>query len=114
MAKAKLEFISDVQDHLSPALLLAFQDVKAKYNAHKDAAKALPSYAAHKSAQAAFEQAVTDAFDCPEGHALVFGYNYGKLSIAVKPVAKAKAKVEKGKLDLSAWIAQRANAGLSN
>ncbi len=110
MAKAKLEFRSDVQDELSPELLNMFQRVKDAYNTHKKEAKALPSYAAHKAIQSNFEEAIADSFEVPEGYGLVFGYNYGKLSIAVKPLAKGKAKADKGRL--SDWINSRANSGM--
>jgi hypothetical protein len=66
-------------------------DTQLAYMTYKDAYKAM------KAMREAFEQSMASAVELPAGKRLVFGYNFGKLSVAVvederKPVAKAGAQ----------------------
>ena len=66
-------------------------DIAASYQAYRDA------YAKAKKAREVFECDMTIAASLPATQRLVFGYNFGKLSIAVvpddKPAAKASSAV---------------------
>jgi hypothetical protein len=71
-------------DTLTPHIGRAYEAYKAAYKAMKDA-------------RAKFEEDMALEADLPVGKRLVFGYNFGKLSVAVveddrKPVAKAGAQ----------------------
>jgi len=65
-------------------------DTQLAYMAYKDAYKAM------KALREGFEQSMASAVELPAGKRLVFGYNFGKLSVAVvdddrKAVTKANA-----------------------
>lgn len=51
------------------------------------------AYKVYKATRERFEQAMQDDFaeHLPAGHELKFGYNFGKLSIAVGPARERKA-----------------------
>jgi len=67
-------------DALPPPIL-------SKYDAYKEAYKAM------KAERLEFETALAKAIDPPKGKRVIFGYNFGKLSVAVvDDDAKAKAK----------------------
>jgi hypothetical protein len=55
------------------------------------------AYAEMKSERKAFEDALAARLSVPQGKRVVFGYNFGKLSIAIvdddKPAAKASSAV---------------------
>lgn len=76
------------------------QDAYADYKA---------SYRAMKAAKEQFETLARASIPTPAGFEVKFGYNFGKLGIALAPVSdKPKAKA---KLSLAAWIEQQASAG---
>lgn len=61
-------------------------------------------------AKAAFEEHMNVANDVPEGMRLVFGYNFGKLSIAVVEDDRKPKRVAPAKQTLAEFIAgQRAS-----
>ncbi len=67
---------------LDPASLSA--DLRAKYDAYKEAAKAA------NSLREAFERAMTVAIDPLDTEKVVFGYRFGKLSLAIAPADKPR------------------------
>lgn len=86
MAKAtfatKLEWIEIDPSSLAPEYRQAYEAYKAAYRAAKEARNA-------------FEQSMQT--EAPSGKRLVFGYNFGKLSMALddaKDAPKAKAGVQ--------------------
>ena len=62
------------------------------------------TYKEMKADRDAFEQAMRDLAPTPDGKRLVFGYNFGKLSIAAVDDT-AKPASTKGALSLSAFLA---------
>ena len=81
-------------------------DIWTAYESAKDA------YRTYKLRRDVFEGAMQLAFadKLPEGMELKFGYNFGRLSIAVGPkTERAKAKAETG--SLSDWLAEQASGG---
>ena len=80
------------------------ESLRTPYELYKKAYKEM------KALREAFEQDMNDAHDLPDGKRLVFGYNFGKLSVAVadKVVEKAKAQ---GKQSLGDWLKTQANSG---
>ena len=86
---------------LRPHLQEAYTGMKAQYRV----------YAADK---AKFEQAMQEAFgaNMPEGQELKFGYNFGKLSVAVGPARERKPKKEpKDSQGLADWLSAQAQGG---
>jgi hypothetical protein len=78
--------------------------MKAGYDKYK------AQYRAMKEAREMFEQGMNDEAELPEGKRLVFGYNFGKLSVAVvnAEVVKSKAKPAQS---LSQYLAAQTNGG---
>jgi len=70
--------------------------IKDAYGAYKDAYKDM------KEMRLAFEQAISKAIDPKPGYRVIFGYNFGKLSVAVVEDDKAKTKAPAGSVSLSA------------
>jgi hypothetical protein len=62
-----------------------------------------------KEARNNFEQSMASAVELPEGKRLVFGYNFGKLSVAVVEDDKPKAKA--GAQSLSSYLAGMTQKG---
>jgi|HubBroStandDraft_3_1064219.scaffolds.fasta_scaffold00002_10 hypothetical protein len=79
----------------------------ANYQASKEA------YRAYKVTRDLFEAGMQDAFRAklPEGVELKFGYNFGKLSIAVGPVSERKAQPKAESESLGDWLASQASSG---
>jgi len=85
---------------IDPAELSA--DAQSHYAAYK------ASYRAMKEAKARFEASARECIPAPDGLEVKFGYNFGKLGIALAP--KGEAKVAKPKQSLAEWIeAQQAS-----
>lgn len=77
-------------------------DTKAKYDAYKAA------YLAMKDARNEFEQQMSAVIAPLTGKRVIFGYNFGKLSIAIVDGQVAKPKAAASTQSLSDWIkAQR-------
>lgn len=68
------------------------------------------SYKEMKMDRDAFEQAMRDQAAAPQGKRLVFGYNFGKLSVALVD-DDAKPVAAKGSLSLSAFLAGQTAQG---
>lgn len=75
---------------------------RARYDAYKDA------YRVMKASREAFEQGMQA--QAPQGMRLVFGYNFGKLSVALD-AAKDAPKAKSGVQSLSAFLAMQGAAG---
>jgi len=72
----------------------------AAYKAYKD------QYAKAKELKAKFEQVMSDAAELPASHRLIFGYNFGKLSVAI--VDAVAATVSKKAVDFATLIKKAA------
>lgn len=66
-------------------------------------------YREMKAKREAFEQAMQEGV--PEGQRMVFGYNFGKLSVAIVADERKAAKPKQGSLTLAQFIAQQAASG---
>ena len=75
--KAELEWTQLDPFTLSP-------DLRAKYDAYKDAARHA------NTLREAFERAMTVAIDPLDSEKVVFGYRFGKLSLAIAPADKPR------------------------
>lgn len=80
-------------------------DVQGAYDAYKVA------YRTMKAAKLAFETAARGEIPAPEGFEVKFGYNFGKLGIALAPVTDKPKASAKPKQSLAAWIASQAASG---
>lgn len=72
------------------------------YKAYKDA------YAAMKAKRTAFEDYLQATAGLPEGKRMIFGYNFGKLSVAIVDDDRKPAKAKPAKLSLSDYLAREA------
>jgi hypothetical protein len=79
----------------------------AQYEASKEA------YRAYKAKRDAFESVMQRAFSdkLPNGYEIKFGYNFGKLSIAVGPVTERKATPKAESESLGDWLQAQAASG---
>ena len=100
MAKAQ-ENVTWVE--IDPTTLEA--KLNAAYETYKDAQR--------KAAElrSAFEEAMNEAAELPEGKKMVFGYRFGKLSAAIIEDDRKPKAASPAKLSLSQFIAQQAAAG---
>ena len=64
-----------------------------------------------KAAREGFEQAMSDAASLPEGKRMVFGYNFGKLSVAIVDDDRKPAKATPAKQSLADFIAAQQAQG---
>jgi hypothetical protein len=81
------------------------KSIRETYDTYKEAAKfAL-------QARIDFESAFSDAVKPAKGQRVIFGYRFGKLSIAVITDDKP-ASTHKGELSLTDWLASRRNSGI--
>lgn len=78
--------------------------VAKQYLRYKEAYKEM------KADRDAFEQALRELAPAPAGKRLVFGYNFGKLSVALVD-DDAKPASTKGTTSLSAFLASQATQG---
>lgn len=76
----------------------------------KQYARYKEAYVEMKAERNAFEQAMRDLAPATPGKRLVFGYNYGKLSVALVD-DDAKPTSAKGALSLSAFLAGQTAQG---
>ena len=65
------------------------------------------AYRAYKAARDRFEDTMRSAYNVGEGNELKFGYNFGKLSVAIGPKVARKAKSEAPKQSLAEWLVQQ-------
>jgi hypothetical protein len=68
-------------------------------------------YREMKAQRANFEKAMSDAAQLPEGKRVIFGYNFGKLSVAIVDDDRKPAKAAPAKQSLADFIASQASAG---
>jgi hypothetical protein len=98
MAKQYASWVNIDAATLAPELFEA-------YIAYKNAYKVM------KDARVAFEQSMGEAAELPGDKRMIFGYMYGKLSVAIvdndKPVAKPKV----ASLSLAQFLAAQQQAG---
>lgn len=71
----------------------------AAYRAYKEA------YRAMKAQREGFEASMAQGV--PEGKRMIFGYNFGKLSVAVVDDDRAKAKPKAVKMSLAEYLEQQ-------
>jgi hypothetical protein len=76
-----------------------------EYKGYKD------MYAAMKAQRTAFEEAMSEAIAPPAGKRVVFGYNFGKLSVAVVDDDRKAKAATPTKLSLSDFMAMTAQQG---
>lgn len=82
-------------------------DAQQQFAAMKEA------YRAYTAAKALFEDGMQERFGAalPEHLELKFGYNFGKLSVAVGPKREGKAKAKAPAQGLAEFLAAQANGG---
>ena len=85
-------------DTLAPELAKAYAEYKELYRQMK-------------AQRLAFETSVSEAAELPEGKRMVFGYNFGKLSVAIVDDDRKPAKASPAKQSLADFIASQASAG---
>ena len=73
------------------------------------------AYKVYKARKAEFELAMQAQFvtDVPSGCELKFGYNFGKLSVAIGPRIERKGKAKESKPSLGDWLASQQAQGRS-
>lgn len=76
------------------------------YEAYKD------MYRQMKAKREEFEGLIAKDAGVPEGKRMVFGYNFGKLSVAIVDDDRKPAKAKPAKLSLADYMAQMQRAGL--
>lgn len=68
-------------------------------------------YREMKAQRTQFETMLSDAATLPEGKRVIFGYNFGKLSVAIVDDDRKPAKATPAKQSLADFIASQASAG---
>lgn len=84
------------------------EDIKAKFMAYKQA------YKQAKDLRTWFEDLMRDQAALPEGKKLVFGYNFGKLSLAVVDDDQPKRAPAKPKQSLAEYLAAQRASGFQS
>jgi hypothetical protein len=85
-------------DTLAPEMAKAYAEYKELYRMMK-------------AQRQAFETMVSNAAQLPKGKRVVFGYNFGKLSVAIVEDDRKPAKATPAKQSLADFIASQAQAG---
>ena len=85
-------------DTLPANLRSAYQDYKT-------------AYAYMKEARETFEKSMQAAATLPTHERLVFGYNFGKLSVAIVPAEPAKPKTDRNAMSLAEFLAAKRAEG---
>ena len=101
MAKARNS--DTVWIEIDPASLS--KEVKKDYDAYKE------EYRLAKIAREAFEESMRATVEVPKGKKLVFGYNFGKLSVAIVDDDGRRNSAGKAAMSLSAFMASQGAAG---
>lgn len=81
------------------------EGVRKDYEAYKE------EYRLAKIARETFEEALRAQANVPEGKKLVFGYNFGKLSVAIVDDDGRRKSAGKSAVSLSAFMKSQAEAG---
>lgn len=69
------------------------------------------AYTKMKNARVLFEAKMGNAAELPQGKRLVFGYNFGKLSVAIVDGERVEAKPQVKTQSLAQFLASQASAG---
>jgi hypothetical protein len=85
-------------DTLPEALMVAYADYKEQYRVMK-------------AARLRFEENMQIAAALPQGKRMVFGYNFGKLSVAIVDDDRKPAKATPAKQSLADFIAAQQASG---
>ena len=80
-------------------------NIKGTYIAYKDMYKLM------KEARTSFETRLSANAHVPEGKRMIFGYNFGKLSVAIVDDDRKPAKATPAKQSLADFIASQSEAG---
>lgn len=80
-------------------------EIAQAYADYKDAYKVMKDY------RLAFETSLANAASLPEGKRMVFGYNFGKLSVAIVDDDRKPAKATPAKQSLADFIAAQQAGG---
>lgn len=80
-------------------------DVKAFYDAYK------ASYRVMKDNRLGFETKLSEMADLPSDKRMVFGYNFGKLSVAIVDDDRKPAKATPAKQSLADWLGKQRKSG---
>jgi hypothetical protein len=80
-------------------------NTQTQYQMYKQA------YADMKAQRQKFEDMMQTDAGLPEGKRMVFGYNFGKLSVAIVDDDRKPAKAKQAKQSLADFIASQAQAG---
>lgn len=97
------ERIAATWNEIDPATLTG--DAAALFGEYK------AQYRKAKEAKALFEAEMQELAALPSGYKLVFGYNFGKLSVAVVADDKPKAAAKPASQSLAEWLQGQAAAG---
>lgn len=81
------------------------KEVKADYDAYKE------EYRLAKIARETFEESLRATVEVPQGKKLVFGYNFGKLSVAIVDDDGRRSSAGKSAMSLSAFMKSQESAG---
>ena len=81
------------------------ESVRKDYEAYKE------EYRLAKIAREAFEEGLRAQANVPEGKKLVFGYNFGKLSVAIVDDDGRRKSAGKSAVSLSAFMKSQESAG---
>lgn len=81
------------------------EDMAQGYAKYKDI------YRQMKEARQAFEDGMNKSAELPEGKRLVFGYNFGKLSVAIVDDDRKPTKAQAPKQTLAQFLAAQAGQG---
>lgn len=88
---------------IDPTTLSA--EVKKDYDSYKE------EYRLAKIAREAFEESMRASVEVPAGKRLVFGYNFGKLSVAIVEDDGKRSGTTKSAMSLSAFMKSQESAG---
>ena len=81
------------------------QEIAQAYALYKE------MYRAMKAQRTEFETMLSAQASLPEGKRVIFGYNFGKLSVAIVDDDRKPAKATPAKQSLADFIASQASAG---
>lgn len=87
-------------------------DVDTLDQVHQDNYAAYKAaYALMKEAKACFENTMNEKAGLPKGKRIFFGYNFGKLSLAIGEDDQPKAKAKQGTPSLAEFLAMQTQSG---
>lgn len=104
-AKVQAAWIEIDPETLSGGQEVAYKLYKEAYRAMKASREQLEL----KASRQQFEQLMAEGV--PAGERMIFGYNFGKLSVAIVPDDRKPAKASQPKQSLAEYLAARAQSG---